>query len=79
MERPLRLPLPPTPGRPSAAASRAAHRAGYLTQPRCPSVRLWFHRRHLPTAQARRHEQFKRFFFIHGLGGLRAATSSQAH
>lgn len=73
-------PAPPAPpGRPSAAASRAAHRAGgsarYLTQPRRPSARLGFHRRHLTTAQARRHEQFKRFFFFHGLGGLRAATS----
>lgn len=59
--------------RSSAIASEATQRkAGgrtlYLTQPRRPNARLGFDRRHLTTAQARRHEQFKRFFFFHGLG-----------
>lgn len=59
--------------RSSAVASRATQgKAGgstvYLTQPRCPSARLGFDCRHLTTAQARWHKQFKRFFFFHGLG-----------
>lgn len=47
----------------------------YLTQPRGPSAALGFDRRHLTAAQARRHEQFKRLSFLHGLGGEGRARS----
>lgn len=78
---PVEGPLPSSTARSSAVASRATQgKAGgntvYLTQPRCPSARLGFDCRHLTTAQARRHEQFKRFFFFHGLGE-KGRTQSQ--
>lgn len=73
------LPLPHRPRAPRRGRAPTARRspqsgtapgsAIYLTQPRGPSAGLGFDCRHLTAAEARRHEQFKRLSFFHGLGG----------
>lgn len=62
---------------PAGAALRL--RLGYLARLCGPSTGLGFDCRHLTAAQARRHEQFKRFSFFHGFGAAGKVSEPAPH
>lgn len=62
---------------PAGAALRL--RLGYLARLCGPSTGLGFDCRHLTAAQARRHEQFKRFSFFHGFRAAGKVSEPAPH